>query len=79
MLDNLSIHQQIISALNTEKVILKGVLTNASVPAFHTNYTHHPDHEVGEDGDPESGQKEGDHEVSLPARLGTVWDGEKQH
>lgn len=46
--------------------------------ALHTNYTHHPDHEVGEDGDPEGGQNEGEHEVFLPAGLGTVWDGEVQ-
>ncbi len=40
--------------------------------------THHPDHVVGEDGDPDGGQDEGEHEVSLPARLGTVGDGEEQ-
>lgn len=40
--------------------------------------THHPDHKVGEDSNPDSGQNEGHHEVFLPARLGTVGDGEVQ-
>lgn len=44
----------------------------------HNNSTHHPDHEVGEDGDPQGGEEEGQHEVFLPARLGTVGDGEEQ-
>lgn len=44
----------------------------------HKRDTHHPDHEVGEDGNPQSGQNEGEHEASLPARLGTVWDGKEQ-
>lgn len=38
--------------------------------------TYHPHHEVGEDGDPQSGQNEGQHEAFLPASFGTVWDGE---
>lgn len=37
--------------------------------------THHPHHEVGEDGDPQSGQDEGQHEAFLPASFGTVRDG----
>lgn len=36
--------------------------------------TYHPHHEVGEDGDPQSGQDEGQHEAFLPASFGTVWD-----
>lgn len=41
----------------------------------HKRYTHHPDHKVGEDGDPDGGEDEGDHEEFLPARFGTVRDG----
>lgn len=40
--------------------------------------THHPDHDVGEASDPDGGGEEGDHEPSLPAPLGTVWDGEEE-
>lgn len=40
-----------------------------------TESTHHPHHEVGEDGDPQSGQDEGQHEAVLPASFGTVRDG----
>lgn len=40
--------------------------------------THHPHHEVGEDSDPDSGEDEGEHEVLLPAWLGTVGDGEEK-
>lgn len=40
--------------------------------------THHPDHDVGQAGDPDGGGEEGDHEPSLPAALGTVGDGEEQ-
>ena len=40
--------------------------------------THHPHHEVGEDGDPDGGEDEGEHEVLLPARFGTVGDGEEE-
>lgn len=41
---------------------------------------YHPDHEVGKDCNPYSGQKERQHKVFLPAGLRTVWDGkvEKQ-
>ena len=41
-------------------------------------YTHHPDHQVGEDGDPEGGEDEGKHEELLPARFAAVWDGEEE-
>lgn len=41
-------------------------------------YTHHPDHKVGEDCNPDSRQDEREHEVFLPARLGTVWDRKEQ-
>lgn len=44
--------------------------------AHHAKRTHHPHHEVGEDGDPQSGQNEGQHEAFLPASFGTVGDGE---
>lgn len=44
----------------------------------HFKPTHHPHHEVGEDGDPQSGQNEGQHEALLPASFGTVWDGEEE-
>lgn len=44
----------------------------------HFKCTHHPHHEVGEDGDPQSGQDEGQHEALLPASFGTVWDGEEE-
>lgn len=40
-----------------------------------TGGTHHPHHEVGEDGDPQSGQDERQHEAFLPASFGTVGDG----
>lgn len=43
-----------------------------------SNVSHHPDHEVGEDSDPDGRKEEGDHEELLPARLGTVGDGEEQ-
>lgn len=39
---------------------------------------HHPDHHIGEDGNPNSRQNEGEHEEPLPTRLSTVWDGEEQ-
>ena len=41
-------------------------------------YTHHPDHQVGEDGDPDGGEDEGKHEELLPTRFGAVWDGEEE-
>lgn len=40
--------------------------------------THQPHHEVGEDGDPQSGGDEGDHEEPLPAGLATVGNGDTQ-
>lgn len=43
-----------------------------------TDWTDHPDHDVGEAGDPDGGGEEGDHEPSLPAPLGTVGHGEEQ-
>lgn len=44
----------------------------------HFKCPHHPHHEVGEDGDPQSGQDEGQHEALLPASFGTVWDGKEE-
>lgn len=38
--------------------------------------SHHPDHDVGEAGDPQGGGDEGEHEPVVPARLGAVGDGE---
>lgn len=38
----------------------------------HNVRSHHPDHEVGENGDPEGGGHEGDHEPALPAWEHTV-------
>lgn len=40
--------------------------------------TYHPHHKVGEDGDPNGGEDEREHEKLLPARFGTVWDGEEE-
>lgn len=34
--------------------------------------SYHPHHEVGEDGDPQRGGQEGDHEPAVPARPNTV-------
>lgn len=41
--------------------------------------THHPDHHIGEDSDPNSGEEEGEHEELLPARLSTVRNREEQY
>lgn len=41
-------------------------------------WTDHPDHDVGKASDPDGGSKEGDHEPSLPAPLGTVGHSEEQ-
>lgn len=38
--------------------------------------SHHPDHNVGEGGDPQGGAGEGQHEVLVPARRGAVGDRE---
>lgn len=38
--------------------------------------SHHPDHDVGEAGDPEGGGDEGEHEPVVPTRFGAVGDGE---
>lgn len=51
--------------------------SKAESPAY-KHHTHHPDHQVGEDSNPDGGQDEGGHEEFLPARLGTVWDGDEQ-
>lgn len=40
--------------------------------------SHHPDHDVGEGGDPQGGGSEGQHEPVFPARRGAVGDGEEQ-
>lgn len=40
--------------------------------------SHHPDHDVGEGGDPQGGGGEGQHEPVVPAWRGTVGDGEVQ-
>ena len=40
--------------------------------------THHPDHDVGQAGDPDGGGDEGHHEPVLPAPLGTVGHGEEE-
>ena len=39
---------------------------------------YHPDHDVGEDSYPESGEEEGQHEEPLPARFGTVGHSEEE-
>lgn len=40
--------------------------------------SHHPDHDVGEEGDPQGGGGEGQHEPVVPARGGAVGDSEVQ-
>lgn len=40
--------------------------------------THHPDHEVGEEGDPERGGEEGAQVPALPPRRAAVGDGAVQ-
>lgn len=42
-------------------------------------YTYHPHHEVGEQGNPESGQDECQHKALLPAWFAAVWNCGKQH
>lgn len=46
--------------------------------AFIHKGTHHPHHDIGEDGYPESREEEGQHEAALPPRLGRVGHGEVQ-
>ena len=41
-------------------------------------WTDHPDHDVGQAGDPDGGGEEGDQEPSLPAALGAVGHGEEE-
>lgn len=38
--------------------------------------SHHPDHDVGEEGNPQGGGGEGQHEPVVPGRRGAVGDGE---
>lgn len=40
--------------------------------------THHPHHDVGEDGDPQRREEEGQHEEALPPWFGTIGYGEEQ-
>ncbi len=40
--------------------------------------THHPHHDVREDGDPQRREKEGQHEEALPPGFGTIGYGEEQ-
>ena len=53
-------------------------MTRAEVSLKPAGDAHHPDHEVGEDGDPDGGETEGQHEEALPAGFGTVGDREVQ-
>lgn len=38
--------------------------------------SHHPDHDVGEAGDPQGGEDKGEHEPVVPAWFGAVGDSE---
>lgn len=55
----------------------KGFLRHfATPPLLFSPASHHPDHDVGEGGDPQGGGSEGQHEAVVPARCGAVGDGE---
>lgn len=53
-------------------------LCQFAFPSFVSPVSHHPDHDVGEAGDPQGGGSKRQHEAVVPARCGAVGDGEVQ-